>query len=132
MPDIDIVDSTWICARPSVVAAVVAEPSNWRRWWPDLDLTLDEWRGEKGVRWTVRRSAAGDVGSMEVWLEAAHDGVVAHYVLRLDGPASRRRSRRRAMQAVDTYRRHMKQVFWALADELDPGRIARISPPEGL
>jgi hypothetical protein len=132
VPAIDIVDSTWIGARPSVVAAVVAEPSNWRRWWPDLDLTLDEWRADKGVRWIVRRSAAGSVGSMEIWLETAHDGVVAHYFLRLDSPGSRQMSRRHAMRAADTYRRHMKQVLWALSDELDPGRIARISAPGGL
>jgi len=25
----------------------------------------------------------------------------------------------------------MKQVFWALADDLDPGRIARIASPHG-
>jgi hypothetical protein len=132
VPAIDIVDSTWIGARPSVVAAVVSEPSNWRRWWPDLDLTLDEWRADKGMRWIVRRSAAGNVGSMEIWLEAAHDGVVAHYFLRLDSPGPRRMSHRRVMRAVDTYRRQMKQVLWALADELDPGRIARISVPGGL
>jgi hypothetical protein len=132
VPAIDIVDSTWIGARPSVVAAVVAEPSNWRRWWPDLDLTLDEWRADKGLRWVVRRSAAGDVGSMEIWLEAAHDGVVAHYFLRLDSAGPRRMSRRNVIRAVDIYRRHMKQVLWGLADELDPGRIARISVPGGL
>ena len=127
MPAIDIVDSTWIGASPSVVAAVVAEPSNWRRWWPDLDLTLDEWRADKGVRWTVRRSAAGNVGSMEIWLEPAHEGVVAHYFLRLDSPGRRRMSRQHVLRAVDTYRRQVKQVLWALADELDPGRISRIS-----
>ncbi|MDP9093654.1 MAG: polyketide cyclase / dehydrase and lipid transport [Actinomycetota bacterium] len=132
MPAIDVVDSTWISARPSVVAAVVAEPSNWQRWWPDLDLTLHEWRGDKGVRWIVRGSAAGYVGSMELWLEAAHDGVVAHYFLRLDAPDSHRTSRRRAMRAVDQYRRQAKQVLWAVADELDPGRIARISASGGL
>jgi hypothetical protein len=131
MPDIDIVDSTWICARPAVVAAVVADPANWRRWWPGLELVLDEWRGDKGVRWTVRRSAVGDTGSMEVWLEPAHDGVVAHYFLRLDAPGPGGMPRRRARRTEDVSRRRMKQVFWALADELDPGRIARISaPPE--
>ena len=132
MPDIDIVDSTWICARPSVVAAVVAEPANWRRWWPDLDLSLDEWRGDKGVRWTVRRAPERGSGSMEVWLEPAFDGVVAHYFLRLDAAPGGRLTARRAERVADRYRRRMKQVFWALADELDPGRIARIATPSGV
>jgi len=131
MPAVDIVDSTWICARPSTVAAVVAEPANWRRWWPDLELTLDEWRGDKGVRWTVRRSAAGDVGSMEVWLEQAFDGVAAHYFLRLDAGDGRPMTQRRSARTAHRHRRRMKQVFWALADDLDPGRIARIASPHG-
>jgi hypothetical protein len=132
MPAIDIVDSTWICARPSVVAAAVAEAANWRRWWPDLDLAVDEWRGEKGVRWTVRRSASGAVGTMEVWLEQAFDGVVAHYFLRLDGPDGRPLRPARARRETDAYRRQMKRVFWALADALDPGRITRIAAPAGF
>jgi hypothetical protein len=130
VPAIDIVDSTWICARPSVVAAVVAEPANWRRWWPDLDLSLDEWRGDKGVRWTVRRAPHGGSGSMEVWLEQACDGVVAHFFLRLDA-ARGGMTPRRADRVADRYRRRMKRIFWALADELDPGRIARIASPAG-
>lgn len=134
MPDIDIVDSTWICARPSAVAAIVAEPANWRRWWPDLDLTLEEWRGDKGVRWTVGSTSHGASGSMEVWLEQAFDGVVAHYFLRLDAVDAaglNLRHGRRADRIQDRYRRRMKTVFWALADELDPGRIARIASPLG-
>jgi hypothetical protein len=129
MPDIDVVDSTWICARPAAVAAVVAEPANWGRWWPDLDLVVDEWRGEKGVRWTVRPSARGDHGSMEVWLEPAFDGVVVHCFLRLDPRAGRSMSRGRRARMTDTYRRRVKQVFWALGDQLDPARTARVSAP---
>jgi hypothetical protein len=131
VPDIDIVDSTWICARPAAVAAVVAEPSNWRRWWPDLELAVDEWRGEKGVRWTVRRSGARANGTMEIWLEQAFDGVVAHYFLRLDGIDGRAMRPRRAARECDRYRRRMKRLFWALGDTLDPDRIARIGRIEG-
>jgi hypothetical protein len=126
MPDVDIVDSTWICARPASVAAVVAEPANWRRWWPDLDLAVDEWRGEKGVRWTVRSSRCGGTGSMEVWLEQSFDGVVAHYFLRLDAADGPPMKPRRARHVADTYRKRMKVVLWDLADSLDPGRISRI------
>ncbi|MDP9116204.1 MAG: polyketide cyclase / dehydrase and lipid transport [Actinomycetota bacterium] len=129
MPAIDIVDSTWICARPAVVAAVVAEPANWRRWWPDLELTVDEWRGDRGVRWTVPRSADGLRGSMEVWLEQALDGVVLHYFLRLDPPDGARLSRAGAVRRATMHRRRIKRIFWSLSDELDPGRLQRTSAP---
>jgi len=129
MPAIDVVDSTWIRARPSAVAALVAEPANWRRWWPDLELAVEEFRGEKGVRWSVRPTCAGDSGSMEVWLEPAHDGVVLHYFLRLDPAPGHQMSRGRQARLTDAHRRRTKATFWALADQLDPGRTARIAAP---
>lgn len=130
MPIIDVVDSTWFAARPAAVAAVMAEPGNWRRWWPGLTLAVDEWRGDKGVRWLVPSAsgpAAGLSGSAEVWLEPMAEGVVGHFFLRLDPLAGRRVSRRRAARIAHNYRIRTKQAFWALADELDPGRAARAS-----
>jgi hypothetical protein len=130
VPAIDVVDSTWFAARPATVAAIVADPPNWRRWWPELVLEVDEWRGEKGVRWlvpSIGRSAAGAgfAGSAEVWLEPMFEGVVAHFFLRLDPPPGRRVSARRCDRIAAHYRRRTKQAFWALADQLDPGRVAR-------
>ena len=128
MPAIDVVDSTWLAARPATVAALVAEPVNWRRWWPDLTLEVDEWRNEKGVRWIVLSVGGvgrGLAGSAEVWLEPMFDGAVAHFFLRLDPPPGRRLSRRRAERVAHVYRRRTKQAFWALADQLDPGRVTR-------
>jgi hypothetical protein len=129
VPAIDVVDSTWICARPAVVAGIVAEPANWRRWWPELDLDADEVRGEKGVRWTVRPTASGESGSMEIWLEPAFDGVVLHYFLRLDPTDGRPMARHRQTRRTHFHRRRAKVTFWALADQLDPGRTARIGTP---
>jgi hypothetical protein len=129
VPAIDVVDSTWICARPAVVAGIVAEPANWRRWWPELDLDADEVRGEKGVRWTVRPTASGESGSMEIWLEPAFDGVVLHYFLRLDPTDGRPVARHRQTRRTHFHRRRAKVTFWALADQLDPGRTARIGTP---
>ena len=129
MPSIDIVDSTWICARPALVAAAVAEPANWRRWWPELDLVADEWRGDKGVRWTVRPTSAGEGGSMEVWLEPAFDGVVLHYFLRLNTGEGRELRRGRRRRLTHFHRRRAKVTFWALGDQLDPGRIGRVAAP---
>jgi len=128
VPTIDIVDSTWFAARPATVAAVVAEPANWRRWWPTLDLAVEEWRGDKGMRWTVRSvtgPGAGLRGSAEVWLEPMHEGVVAHFFLRLDPPAGQRLRRSRIARLSRRYRVDTKQAFWALADQLDPGRLTR-------
>jgi len=130
VPDIDVLDSTWICARPAEVAALVAEPSNWRRWWPRLDLAVDEWRGDKGVRWLVRPSEGGSlVGSMEVWLEQVFDGVVVHFFLRLDGTDGRPVPRRRGRRIERRYRTEVKALFWSVGDQLDPGRLARVSRP---
>jgi hypothetical protein len=129
VPDIDVVDSTWICARPRQVAAVVAEPANWRRWWPDLRLEVDEWRGDKGVRWSAQAPVLRAAGTMEIWLEPEFDGVVVHYFLRLDAGDGRPMPPRRSSAAADAARRRVKQTFWALGDQLDPGRTARVAAP---
>lgn len=129
MPQIDVVDSTWIDVSPAVVAVAVAEPANWRHWWPDLVLTVDEARGVKGMRWLVRSGRGGAVaGSMEVWLQAMYDGTVAHFLLRLDGTRRRLRPREGDRMGRD-YRVRTKRAFWALADGLDPGRLGRVAEP---
>jgi hypothetical protein len=127
---IDIVDSTWFAARPATVTALVAEPANWRRWWPALDLRVDEWRGEKGVRWVVRAVTGrgrGLTGTAEVWLEPMAEGVVAHFFLRLDPGPGGSLGRRRRARITDEHRLATKRAFWALADQLDPGRLARLT-----
>ena len=91
---------------------------------------MDEWRGDKGVRWSVREPRHRAAGTMEVWIEPARDGVVAHYFLRLDAASGRALSRRRSTKCADAHRRRVKQVFWALGDQLDPSRLARLAPPD--
>lgn len=129
MPQIDIMDSTWIPASPEVVAPIVADPARWSRWWPGLALTVRERRGVKGVRWTVSAvHAASDLGlagSAEVWLQPMSDGVVAHFFLRLDPAPDRTLSARRARRVERDYRRRTKRAFWALADHADPHRAVR-------
>jgi len=112
MPQVDVVDETWIAADPARVAARVTDPANWSRWWPDLDLTVDELRGPEGVRWNLPD------GSMEVWLQPDRDGVRVHYFLRLD-PLGRALPQRRVQRLVFAHRRRAKRVFWALKDELE-------------
>jgi hypothetical protein len=127
---VDVVDSTWIGARPASVAAVIAQPRSWRGWWPRLDLAVDELRGEQGVRWRVRAGERGRVtGSMEVWLEPALDGVVAHYFLRLAAAPGRRLSARAAGRIARRYRTRAKRLFGAVGDQLDPARLDRVRAP---
>jgi hypothetical protein len=129
VPGIDVVDSTWFAAGPSTVAALVAEPANWHRWWPGLALVVDEWRNAKGVRWSVtsvgRRRGAALSGTAEVWLEPMFEGVVAHFFLRLDAGPGRSLDRRAAERVARHYRLLTKKAFWALADQLDRGRMTR-------
>lgn len=117
MPQLDLVDETFVVADPARVAAAVRDPARWARWWPDLRLGVFQDRGDAGVRWNVRGAL---VGSMEVWLEPWGDGVLVHHYVRCDpaggGPVTRRERRRRE--------RHAKRVFWALKDELEGDRRA--------
>jgi hypothetical protein len=78
MNSIQIADETFVAADPAEVGRAIGDPGNWRRWWPDLVLTVVEDRGAVGHRWTV---AGALTGTMEIWLESALDGVVLHYFL---------------------------------------------------
>ena len=73
MNSIQIADETFVAADPVEVGKAIGNPANWRRWWPDLLLTVVEDRGELGHRWTV---AGALTGTMEIWLEPVLDGVV--------------------------------------------------------
>jgi len=78
MNSIQIADETFVCADPADIGAAVANHSSWRRWWPDLNLTVVEDRGPAGQRWTVTGALTG---TMEVWLEEVMDGAILHYFL---------------------------------------------------
>ena len=128
-PQIDIVDSTWIGAPAGRVAAAVADPAAWPRWWPRLRLVVAQDRGVKGMRWAVPAGEDGTVrGSMEVWLEPAGDGVIAHYFLRLDATSGSIPARR-ARTLTERYRAVAKALFWGVGDSLDPDRLGRLRPP---
>jgi len=78
MNSIQVADETFVCADPADVGAAVADPASWRRWWPDLRLTVVEDRGPAGQRWTVTGALTG---TMEVWLQPSFDGVILHYFI---------------------------------------------------
>lgn len=75
---IQVADQTFVAAPPASAVDTLADRANWRRWWPDLQLTVVEDRGEKGFRWTV---VGRLTGTSEVWLEEVMDGFILHYFL---------------------------------------------------
>lgn len=120
MSSIQVADQTFVAAPGTRVAQAFASPERWRRWWPDLNLTTTEDRGEKGIRWAVR---GGVVGTMELWLEPALDGVVVHYFLHAEPSGSgeiadQQHARRVAGRAMT----------FELKRELEAGRSAGEAP----
>lgn len=83
MNSVQIADETFVCADPADIGRAVADVSSWRRWWPDLRLTVVEDRGPAGQRWTVTGALTG---TMEVWLQPMMDGVILHYFLHAEPP----------------------------------------------
>jgi hypothetical protein len=78
MNSIQIADETFVAANPWKVGRAVGDRASWRRWWPDLRLTVVEDRAEMGHRWTVTGALTG---TMEIWCEPVLDGVILHYFL---------------------------------------------------
>ena len=93
MNSIQVADQTFVAADPAEVGKAVADPASWRRWWPDLRLTVIEDRGPVGHRWTVNGALTG---TMEVWLEPSLDGVILQLL-----PARRARGRGRLAAGQD-------------------------------
>ena len=119
MNSIQIADETFVCADPAAVGAAVANPSSWRRWWPDLKLTVVEDRGPAGQRWTVTGALTG---TMEVWLEAVMDGVVLHYFLHAEPPTSPS-DFRKILQLNRIRRDAGKNMSFAVKDEAEGSRL---------
>jgi hypothetical protein len=82
---IQVADQTFIAAPPESATAVISDRANWRRWWPDLRLTVVQDRSEQGVRWKVSGPLEG---TTELWLERVLDGFVLHYFLHAEPSAS--------------------------------------------
>ncbi|PPK64185.1 SRPBCC family protein [Actinokineospora auranticolor] len=123
MPQVDVVDETFIAVPPATVAAVFADPAAWRRHWPDLVLAVYADRGAEGLRWTVRGALTG---TMEVWLETVLDGTLVHYFLRADTPTPltpRRLDRERVRRQLAA-----KELALGLKAVLEGGRAPGVAP----
>jgi hypothetical protein len=121
VPQVDLIDETFLLAGPAVLSPVIHDERRWRQWWPDLRLTVSEDRAERGIRWLVDGPF---VGTMEVWLEPVGDGSVAHYYLRVDPADGRVLSVRESTKEAERRARRAKQVFWSVRDEVESGRAA--------
>jgi hypothetical protein len=126
MNSIQIADETFVCADPLDVGAAVADPSSWRRWWPDLRLTVVEDRGPIGHRWTVTGALTG---TMEVWLQPVLDGVVLHYFLHAEpsGATARELSKMDLAKANHKRRVSGKNMAFEVKRKLEETRPVGVS-----
>lgn len=126
MNSIQIADETFVAADPVAVGEAVADPASWRRWWPDLELTVIEDRAEKGQRWTV---AGALTGTMEIWLEEVLDGVVLHYFLHAEPSGATARQLARMDLAKCNHRRRVagKAMAFEVKQRLEASRPIGVS-----
>ncbi|WP_187589660.1 hypothetical protein [Gordonia sp. OPL2] len=120
---IQVADETFVAAAPSLAADVVGDRAGWRRWWPDLRLTVTEDRGSQGVRWSVDGPLAG---TMEIWCEPVMDGFVLHYFLHAEPTvALPEDARARGVALADANRERRaagKVMSFEVKDRLESGR----------
>ncbi len=120
---IQVADQTFVAASGAAVAELLAGPTNWRRWWPDLALEVREDRGEKGIRWSVTGALTG---TMEVWLEPSLDGVILHYFLHAEPqpalPGGKLAAANRARRVAG------RNMSFELKSRLEAGRPAGVTP----
>lgn len=126
MNSVQIADETFVAADPADVGDMVADPANWRRWWPDLRLTVVQDRGPVGQRWTVTGALTG---SMEVWLEPSLDGVILHYFLHAEpaGVAAWQLAKMNLPKLNHERRVAGKRMAFELKDVLEAGRPVGVS-----
>jgi hypothetical protein len=127
VPLVDVMDSTWLRARPQAVGTLITDPALWRRWWPGLALEVAELREDKGLRWDVTgvEDFPALAGTAELYLQGQGDGVVAHFFLRLDTSDGTTLAPHDVERLRGRYRRLTKRALWTLGDQLDPGRWDR-------
>ena len=122
MPQLDVIDETFVRADPAAVAAALHEPGLWERMFPGLELHVFQDRGDAGLRFTV---TGGMVGTSELWVEPWGDGAIVHYYLRADltrkGSATEARivSPAKAVRARTKHCVRVKQVLNEVKDTLE-------------
>ncbi|MGV0791047.1 polyketide cyclase / dehydrase and lipid transport [Mycolicibacterium sp. XJ1819] len=127
MNSIQIADETFVAADPAEVGKAVADQASWRRWWPDLRLTLVEDRAELGQRWTVTGALTG---TMEIWLQPVLDGVILHYFLHAEPSGAAAWQLAKMNLAKMTHRRRVagKKMAFEVKWRLEAERPVGVSP----
>jgi uncharacterized protein YndB with AHSA1/START domain len=126
MHSIQIADESYVAADPADVGAAIADPASWRRWWPDLRLTVVEDRGPLGHRWAVTGALTG---TMEVWLQPMLDGVVLHYFLHAEPSGAAAWQLAKMNLAAMNHRRRVagKTMAFEVKHRLEAGRPVGVS-----
>ena len=126
MNSIQVADETFVCADPADVGAAIADPVSWRRWWPDLRLTVVEDRGPAGHRWTITGALTG---TMEIWLEASSDGVILHYFVHAEpsGVAAWELAKMNLAKANHQRRVAGKRMAFEVKQKLEESRAVGVS-----
>lgn len=124
---IQVADEMFVAADPAVVGRAVADPADWRRWFPDLRLEVVEDRADKGVRWTV---AGPLTGTMEIWLQPSLDGVVLHYFLHAEPTGITGVQLAKLNLAAITHRRRVagKRMAFEVKNRLEASRPVGVAP----
>jgi hypothetical protein len=127
MNSIQVADETFVAADGATVGAAVADPTRWRKWWPDLRLQVIEERGDKGIRWTV---AGPLTGTMEIWLEPVLDGVKLHYFLHAEPSGAAAWEVAKMNLAKMTHQRRVagKRMAFEVKGELERNRPVGVAP----
>jgi len=114
MPEVDVVQETFVAAAPELVAAALADPAVPAEVWPGLTVTVTQRRGREGQRYAVDGAWRG---TAELWLEAYADGVVVHAFLRVDPVRGTGSARARAR-----LERTMRRAVMRYKDRIEAGR----------
>ncbi len=119
MPQIDVIEETFVAAEPVAVRRRLRRPDVPVALWPDLAATVTVERGPQGRHFAVTGPLAG---TAELWLEEFGDGVLVHAYLRADPTDGVAWSARRVRRSLRQRQRQMKAVMWRLKDDLEAGR----------
>jgi len=126
MNSIQVADETFVCADPADVGRAVADPTSWRRWWPDLRLVVVEDRGPAGQRWTITGALTG---TMEIWLESSFDGAILHYFLHAEPSGAAAWELAKMNMAKENHRRRVagKRMAFEVKQTLEAARPVGVS-----